>query len=256
MNPLKVNNYIEARDIPDAWFQAVNMVQDVGHKYVVQQGSYVGQTRMEFSWITIYIKFPYAEPWDQMLPDIPQHLGIPNPVASGYLGDYVPYLMSPHKQLWESYTYGQRMTSSRVPHAILQGWAMDKENYFEDLTFAKWIKEMHLNQIHRFIELLKETPNTNQAILQVGQPTDCLLKDPPCLRQIDMKVMDGELIFYPYFRSWDLWGGFPANLGGIAILQKYMADEIGIKNGPIIASSKGLHLYGYVEELAKLRCMR
>jgi thymidylate synthase len=33
-----------------------------------------------------------------------------------------------------------------------------------------------------------------------------------------------------------------------------MADEIGVECGPIIASSKGLHLYGYVEELAKLRC--
>ena len=63
-----------------------------------------------------------------------------------------------------------------------------------------------------------------------------------------------ELIFYPYFRSWDLWGGFPANLAAIAVLQKYMADEIGVEAGPIIASSKGLHLYGYVEELAKLRC--
>jgi len=47
--------------------------------------------------------------------------------------------------------------------------------------------------------------------------------------------------------------GFPANLAGIAVLQKTMADEIGVKSGPICASSKGLHIYGYVEELAKLR---
>ena len=45
-----------------------------------------------------------------------------------------------------------------------------------------------------------------------------------------------ELHFFPYFRSWDLFAGFPANLAGIAVLQKYMADEIGIKSGPIIAS--------------------
>ena len=68
-----------------------------------------------------------------------------------------------------------------------------------------------------------------------------------------MRIKDGVLIFYPYFRSWDLWGGFPANLAGIAVLQKSMADEIGVDAGPIIASSKGLHVYGYVEELAKLR---
>ena len=68
-----------------------------------------------------------------------------------------------------------------------------------------------------------------------------------------MRIKDNTLIFFPYFRSWDLWGGFPANLAGISVLQKYMADEIGVNSGSIIASSKGLHLYGYVEELAKIR---
>ena len=70
---------------------------------------------------------------------------------------------------------------------------------------------------------------------------------------LDMRIKDNELWFYPYFRSWDLWGGFPANLAAIAVLQKYMADEIGVGIGPMIASSKGLHIYGYAEELAKLR---
>jgi len=69
-----------------------------------------------------------------------------------------------------------------------------------------------------------------------------------------MRIKYRKLVFYPYFRSWDLWGGFPANLAAIAVLQKYMADEIGIESGPMLASSKGLHLYKYVEELAKIRC--
>ena len=77
-----------------------------------------------------------------------------------------------------------------------------------------------------------------------------------CLRHIDCRIKDNLLIFYPYFRSWDLWGGMPANLAGIAVLQKMMADEIGVESGPICASSKGLHIYGYVEELAKLRCYK
>lgn len=211
---------IEARDIPDAWFQAVSRVQDVGFKYVIQQGSFVGQTRLEFDHVTVHIVQPYQEPYDLMLPDIPSNLGIPNPVAPGYVEQYLPYLMSETLLPGEQYTYGSRL------------WP--------------WVSVM--------IKLLKETPNTNQAILQVGRPEDNLLKDPPCLRHIDMRVKDGALVFYPYFRSWDLWGGFPANLAAIAVLQKYMADEIGVELGPIIADSKGLHLYGYVEELAKLRC--
>lgn len=211
---------ITAIDIQDAWFQCISKILDVGFKYEIQQGSYVGQTRMEFDKIVVVIKKPYQEPYDLMLPQIPTALNIPNPVDFGYIEQYLPYLMTDHIEPGEQYTYGSRI----------------------------------YEQIPYWIEVLKKTPNTNQAVLQVAQPDDYKLMDPPCLRHIDMRIKDGKLIFYPYFRSWDLWGGFPANLAGIAVLQKSMADEIGVEPGLICASSKGLHLYGYVEELAKLRC--
>ena len=35
-----------------------------------------------------------------------------------------------------------------------------------------------------------------------------------------------------------------------------MAVEIGVKDGEMVVESKGLHLYGYAEDLAKMRCMR
>jgi len=229
MTDIKITT-IEATDLPDAWFQCVSKILDVGFKYEIQHGSYVGQTRLEFDHITIHIRHPYQEPYDLMLPQIPSHLNIPNPVANGYVEQYMSYLMTAHIEPGESYTYGSRLNK-----------------------FILDYDQTELSQIEYWIDILQEKPNTNQAILQVGQPDDCLLDDPPCLRMIDMRVKDGELIFYPYFRSWDLWGGFPSNLAGIAVLQKYMADQIGVKSGPIIASSKGLHIYGYVEELAKLR---
>jgi len=212
--------FIEARDIPDAWFQCVSKVQEVGFKYEIQQGSFVGQTRLEFDFVAVQIAHPYTEPYDAMLPDVPAQFGVPNPVALGYIEQYLPYIMTSDIPSGEQYSYGSRL------------WPF----------------------VSHYIDLLRETPNTNQAILQVARPGDYLLSDPPCLRHIDMRVKDNKLIFYPYFRSWDLWGGFPANLAAIAVLQKHMADEIGIEIGPMIASSKGLHLYGYVEELAKLRC--
>lgn len=210
---------VEATDIQDAWFQCLVNILEHGSKYVIERGPNRGDTRLEFDQVTVNVKQPYSEPYDTMLPQIPVALGIPNPVEPGYVEQYLPYLMTDHVQPHEQYTYGQRI-APQLPH---------------------------------FIEMLRETPNTNQAILQVGRPADHLLEDPPCLRHIDMRVQDGTLIFYPYFRSWDLWGGFPANLAGIAVLQRYMADEIGVKAGPIVASSKGLHIYSYVEELARLR---
>ena len=83
-----------------------------------------------------------------------------------------------------------------------------------------------------------------------------MLKDPACLRAIDSRIQDGALHFVVYFRSWDIFSGLPANLAGIQILKEYMAGEIGVKDGEMIVESKGAHLYGYAERLAKLRCMR
>ena len=75
--------------------------------------------------------------------------------------------------------------------------------------------------------------------------------DPPCLRMIDTRVREGKLNFIVYFRSWDLWAGFPSNLAAIQLLKEYMAGEIGVKDGELVAMSKGLHLYEYAWELAK-----
>ena len=77
-----------------------------------------------------------------------------------------------------------------------------------------------------------------------------------CLRHIDTRIQDNALHFFVYFRSWDLWNGLPANLAGIQTLKEYMATEIGVNDGEMLVESKGLHLYGYAENLAKLRCLK
>lgn len=76
-----------------------------------------------------------------------------------------------------------------------------------------------------------------------------------CLRSIDTRIQDGKLHFVVYFRSWDLWGGFPANLAAIQHLKEYMAGQIGVEDGELIAESKGLHLYDYAVPFARMRCM-
>jgi thymidylate synthase len=122
-------------------------------------------------------------------------------------------------------------------------------------------------QLERVIEMLKHTPLTNQAIVEIGSPEDhdtCIGNDgkldPPCLRLLDFKVIpDGNdltLSVSCYFRSWDLWAGFPTNLGGIELLKKYVAGEAGLGNGPMYSYSAGGHIYGYQEELARLRTLR
>jgi len=212
--------FVEARDLPDAWFQCVCRVLDVGEKYLIDRGSYAGQFRLEFDYVTVHIKYPGQRP---LLPDIPPQLGIPNPVADDYLEQYLPYLMTSAKSPTEDYTYGQYLEA----------------------------------QIAEVIKMYKESGhNTNQAYMTVGDDMSIYLNDPPCLRGIDTRISGGRLHFIVYFRSWDLWGGFPANLGAIQLLKEYMAGEIGVEDGEIIATSKGLHLYDFTWDLAKLRTCR
>ena len=220
--------FIEAVTLDDAWHQAIYNLFEHGRRYTIDQGSYSGSERIEFDFVVIRIKTPWEEP---RLPKIPEQLKIPPPVCEEYVVNYFnDYIMGGKKAEGEDYTYGERLTTIQSQDGTL------------------------FNQIEESIKRYKkEGFATNQIILQVGQPSDLLLNDPPCLRHIDTKIRGHTLHFFPYFRSWDLWGGFPANLAALQLLKEYMASEIGVNDGEIVASSKGLHIYKHVEELAKLR---
>lgn len=210
--------YIKATTLPDLWFQAVYNVLDHGTRKTVDVGSYAGSTRIEYKWFAAEIKNPGSRP---LLPEIPDHLGLPDPVDKYYLDSYVQYIMTDIINPEEQYTYGQRIAS----------------------------------QITRIIKGYRDNGHcTNQMVLRISQPSDLYMSDPPCLQLIDTKIEDGNLCFYPYFRSWELWAGLPANLAALQILKEYMAAEIGVDDGPMYVSSKGLHIYGYAEELVKRRC--
>jgi thymidylate synthase len=254
--------FISARDLGDAWFQTLYRILEDGTVFKIDRGSYAGQWRLEFDWITINIKNPGVRP---LLPQIEPHYNIPNPVADDYLDEYLPYLMTGDLKPGESYTYGQRITKYPINYPInlykTKEWKDILIGEIDELQDKNIIVEEngkhYLNQMELIIWTYKNKGyRNNQMIMQIGHPTDSLLQDAPCLRTIDTRIQNGKLHFYPYFRSWDLWGGLPANLGGIQLMKEYVASEIGVEDGEIIATSKGLHLYDYSVGLAKCLRMR
>ncbi len=257
---------IEARDLPDLWFQAVHDILDAGRRFQVNRGSYAGQTRLEFDYFVGHIRYPGTQP---LIPDIPPACGIPNPVehdylygGPGYERAYIEYLMSPRKEPGESYTYGERLTRVPLDGDKLTWWEndrmeiVDKRQVDGSIVFSEG-ERLYLNQIEWVIDTYRRYgERNNQLVLQVAHPSDPILLDPPCLRHIDTRIQDGSLSFFVYFRSWDLWNGLPANLAAIQNLKEYMAGQIGVKDGEMLVESKGLHLYGYAEALAKFRCLK
>jgi thymidylate synthase len=204
---------IEARDLSEAWFNCLCQTLDEGREYKIDRGSYAGQQRKELDLVVINVSYPGTRP---LIPDVP--LGVPPPSTMEYVESYLPYLMTAHRKEGEQYTYGQ---------------------YLE-------------KQITEVIRMYREDGyNTNQAYMAVGNEKSIFLPDPPCLRMIDTRIRDGRLNFIVYFRSWDLWAGFPSNMAAIQLLKEYMASEIGVADGELAAMSKGLHLYEYAWELAK-----
>ena len=205
---------IQARDLSEAWFLCLGKTLSDGYDYRIQRGSYSGQRRKQLDLAVVHIKYPATRP---LIPDVPQ--GVPAPSTMEYIENYLPYLMTAHRAEGEQYTYGQ---------------------YLE-------------KQIAEVIRMYKtDGYNTNQAYMTVGEPQAIYLTDPPCLRGIDTRIRDNRLDFYVYFRSWDLWAGFPSNLAAIQLLKEYMASEIGVEDGEIVAMSKGMHLYEYCWDLAKM----
>ena len=221
---------IKATTLPDAWYQCLYNCVDKGRKFKIDSGSYAGQERLEFDYITIQIKYSCMRP---LLPQIPEQYNIPNPVTEEYLNDYVSYLMTAEKKENESYTYGSRLCNSTF---------IDENNVYSFLDQIQYVIDSYKTKGHR----------NNQNVMQIGLPEDLLLDDPACLRHIDTRIQDNKLHFFVYFRSWDLFGGMPANLAAIQILKEYMGQEIGVEDGEIIASSKGLHLYDHYWHIAEI----
>jgi thymidylate synthase len=230
--------FLAAKTISDAWFQLIYNLFDNAYAQKIQKGSFENeQYRLQYPGIAVYIEHPYYD----MVPTMPPGSGIPAPTTKEYIEDYfVNYLMNTELSENETYTYGSRI-QNKMPNGG--------------------------TQFERVMEILRETPLTNQAVIEIATPVDLDVcygndgkLDPPCLRLLDFKVipLDDELVLTvsAYFRSWDLWAGFPTNLGGIELLKQFIASEAGLKNGPMYAYSAGAHIYGYQEEIVRLRTMR
>jgi thymidylate synthase len=204
---------IHAVGLSDAWFQCLGKALFEGRTYLIQQGSFTGMHRKEIPLVSVIINRPDIRPLSPIVPP-----GVPAPATDENIEEYMSYLITADKKPDEQYTYG------------------------EDLS----------HQIDEIIRRYKLGFDTNQMCMSVGSSASIYLDDPQCMRVVDTRIQDGMLHFILYFRSWDLWGGFPTNLGGLQLLKEYMAGEIGVKDGSIVAFSKGLHLYEHCWDLAKM----
>ncbi len=220
-------NTIKATTINDAWHQAVYQCWKDGYDYKIDSGSYQGQIRRQFDFFACEIAQPETRP---LAIQFPENLSVPAPNTEAQIEDYAAnYLLNKETSHKETYTYGSRMLNFPNP----------------DGTYT--------DQVEWIINHLREFPGNNHCAITVPLGGDLTLSHAPCLRVVDLKIVNGKLDISVYFRSWDLWSGFPTNLGGFQLFNEFVAQEIGIPTGKMFAASAGLHLYEMYFEVVKAR---
>lgn len=242
--------YVEAVHLDDAWWQLIRKCFMYGHEYkVAPGGSYAGQRRFEFDFVTVLVK----EPWKQLVPLMPEGNPIPPPASVEQCETYMAdYFFTDKKSPNEDYRYGERLVAPkfrRITRPDLSKPHVETQYLGPGKVHAVGALPMGTNQYDEVIRKYAHGgPGSNQCTMEIAMPNDILLADPPCCRLIDTRIRYGKLHFVTYFRSWDLYAGFPVNLGGMELLKQMMVDDlnsagVAVENGSMVAVSKGLHVY-------------
>lgn len=200
-------NCINAYSIGAAWREVMALCLKKGYDFVVKGGSYKGQIRKQLDHVVIKITNPGNRPLAPIMPP-----NMPPPTTDENINDYFAhYLLNDQLRENEQYTYGSFI----------------------------------MPQIDRAVKILQDSDgNSNQACISIGDRESINLPDPPCLRTISFKVVEGRLNMSVFFRSWDLFAGLPENLGGLQLVKEYVLSWLpNVEDGELIAYSDGLHLY-------------
>lgn len=196
---------IEVWTLEEAWSEACRRCVRDGHIYTIQRGSYEGQQRKQLPLLALHIEHPETRPL------APSTQGVPVATDDSIFDYFVNYLINPEKHPMEDYSYGERL----MPH------------------------------LATVIAMLRNTPGTNQATIEIAGPEDILLESPPCLRVLSWKVVGGQLWLTSFWRSWDLCAALPTNLGGLQLLNETVAEAAELETGPQVAYSDGGHIYDH-----------
>lgn len=101
------------------------------------------------------------------------------------------------------------------------------------------------NQLVSTIKLLKDKPNTRQAVIQLFDVEDLLIKhkDIPCTCTLQFLIRNGKLNMITSMRSNDAYLGLPHDIFCFTMLQEIVARSLNIEPGVYKHVVGSLHLY-------------
>lgn len=132
---------------------------------------------------------------------------------------YLNYIIDPTQRPGEEYSYGERID-----------WSL---------------------QI--IMDMLKETPKTNQAVISVYAPDDEVIEYPPCLLFIQFLYFNDKLHIVTNWRSNDISEAFLLNQGSMSLLLRDVAEYAGLHVGTSFYFCSAPHVYMFKVEDTKIK---
>lgn len=157
----------------------------------------------------------------------------------------------------EAYTYGERLKAYPLDFMdlssfsnLLKDWNTGKEDIRKIFAQAISKDKKRLNQQQLLVEKLKSFPENKGALAILWEPIidNFGLREvwrTPCLTLVQAMIREKKLFLTAYFRSNDMFGGWPLNAFGLRAFQHETAKMIGddISLGPLTTISHSAHMY-------------
>lgn len=156
--------------------------------------------------------------------------------------------------------YRQEMLDGILDDMIGHGWDYTYHDRMVDYPCYDKAGCWRVNQIEFVVNELKRCPYSRRAVITIrsGEDIDIEATDPACLQHIQYFIRDGKLHCKVLFRSNDAVEATFMNAFALVMLQKRIADELGVEVGSYTHRANSFHAYekdwelleGYVQRIA------
>ena len=259
--------YITAKNLDDCYFQLLSQLHNNGRENYIDEGSFKGHVRLEFDNISAYIEHPSTRPLSPVFPENMTPITNDNDIEDYF----VNYLMNGELSNEEHYKYATWIVGGEynMPKCAISSPDINIESEKDNIN--RMITINVPNQLEWIINHYnKKGFHNNHCCIKIGYPESCLAYDQPyenenerntspCMVMLDTKIIKNDdeykLLLSTYFRSNDLYSGFPVNMGGIILLGEYVCEMLNceISLGGLFYNSLKCHCYDFELEMVKTR---
>lgn len=155
--------------------------------------------------------------------------------------------------------YRQEMLDGILDFEVEQGnWDYTYHMRMAAYPITIFGKPDYFNQINFVINELRRNPYSRRAVIDIrNNDEDAYSNDPACLQHIQFFIRNNKLHMKVLFRSNDACKATFMNAFALIMLQKKVADELGIEIGSYTHRANSFHCYekdfkmldGYVERI-------